>query len=80
MRRITPAYAGNTKPPFGGLRFFGDHPRIRGEHFPKRYNSGYCEGSPPHTRGTRILKRTKNAKKRITPAYAGNTGKTPLTA
>ena len=51
---ITPAYAGNTEDIFIRTHYRRDHPRIRGEHRKAcLYNTPY-QGSPPHTRGTRM--------------------------
>ncbi len=71
--RITPAYAGNTCIFSIFQSAFRDHPRIRGE-----YQFGNLEvikrsGSPPHTRGILQLPAHHQRRKRITPAYAGNT-------
>ena len=33
MRRITPAYAGNTEIKISAIGDIKDHPRLRGEHF-----------------------------------------------
>ena len=71
--RITPAYAGNTLEISLSMRYFGDHPRLRGEHirfFDIRFA---CSGSPPPTQGTRNLRKSINSCSWITPAYAGNT-------
>ena len=50
---IIPAYAGST--PSGTTRrgTSRDHPRIRGEHFPKSLDETAKSGSSPHTRGAR---------------------------
>ena len=50
-----------------------DHPRIHGEHPPKRLMLPVAIGSPPHTRGTQIYYHDVLAFVRITPAYTGNT-------
>ena len=71
--RITPAYAGNTKNARHAVRFYRDHPRLRGEH---EYNEGKelrRLGSSPPTRGTLINMAKQNFNFRIIPAYAGNT-------
>ena len=70
---ITPAYAGNTIKFFMIFLLSGDHPRLRGEHFGTICRKTTCGGSPPLTRGTLSLKFGKKFRKRITPAYAGNT-------
>jgi len=72
LSRITPAYAGNSPwlrlPTSGG----GDHPRVCGEQlFPPLC---LCDlpGSPPRMRGTGAFNWQLGHKRRITPAYAGN--------
>ena len=72
---ITPAYAGNTLPVLVLRIAPGDHPRIRGEHSLGFLGLSWNRGSPPHTRGTRLIMFTKSMIERITPAYAGNTPK-----
>ena len=79
LKRITPAYAGNTKT--GNLKrsLIQDHPRIRGEHFLQVYCILFPLGSPPHTRGTLNNFVKDRKRRRITPAYAGNTFKSKFT-
>ena len=71
--RITPAYTGNTIIAAFNDCFDKDHPRIHGEHPPKRLMLPVAIGSPPHTRGTQIYSLSGNTGFRITPAYTGNT-------
>ena len=56
---ITPACAGNSTPPYTGIRPLWDHPRLRGEQFPRQPRDKLFKGSPPLARGTgeRILNR-----------------------
>ncbi len=71
--RITPAYAGTTRPgaaPAGRRR---DHPRLRGDHHPADAFPVDLPGSPPLTRGPRRPRRQGPADRGITPAYAGTT-------
>ena len=73
--RITPAYAGNTTTSCLQYSLNRDHPRLRGEHQFERVEVLKVVGSPPPTRGTRVTVILKKRTLRITPAYAGNTGK-----
>ena len=50
--RITPAYAGNTRTENLYHLQVGDHPRLRGEHYPLSKVHILILGSPPPTRGT----------------------------
>ena len=71
---IIPAYAGSTCPPRRVDRTAADHPRIRGEHTPRRLDMHIRQGSSPHTRGARSACPTRRCRSRIIPAYAGSTG------
>ena len=51
IARIIPAYAGSTVGDTVSERKRGDHPRIRGEHFPESGLDIGQAGSSPHTRG-----------------------------
>ena len=75
-RRIIPAYAGSTRGPSGVGRAVLDHPRIRGEHTPRRSAWPTQKGSSPHTRGALPETRRQQWRARIIPAYAGSTSKT----
>ena len=70
---ITPAYAGNTPTEQSILSVFGDHPRLRGEHFLFNTVKFIPAGSPPPTRGTPYVRVPLTVQYGITPAYAGNT-------
>ena len=70
---ITPAYAGNTEVKQGDIFSDKDHPRLRGEHLFHCFVPFYYLGSPPLTRGTRVLEDMHSYDYGITPAYAGNT-------
>ena len=50
-----------------------DHPRIRGEHPYRSGSRRRQSGSSPHTRGAPQPHQTRNAGRRIIPAYAGST-------
>ena len=73
LKRITPAYAGNTNSSCPNILLTWDHPRIRGEHFPLSVSLCIRSGSPPHTRGTPCSIMETLVVHGITPAYAGNT-------
>ena len=71
--RIIPAWAGNT---FTEAEWAGgntDHPRMGGEHILNTVGRTYELGSSPHGRGTRAGVRPRTARRRIIPAWAGNT-------
>ena len=70
---IIPASAGNTLSNEEIQSFFGDHPRIRGEHKVTPVRSGRRTGSSPHPRGTLIDTFRLWREKGIIPASAGNT-------
>ena len=74
---IIPAYAGSTSPGDGGRPCSRDHPRIRGEHLPRKRRQRPVRGSSPHTRGARKSIAPGTARLRIIPAYAGSTSKPP---
>ncbi len=73
MKRLIPAYAGNTQ--VEGSTLFSEtaHPRLRGEHFVHLYWTPAIDGSSPPTRGTRHDREARRKKHRLIPAYAGNT-------
>ena len=50
-----------------------DHPRIRGEHFPRHRRQRSVCGSSPHTRGAQCSTTPRRITCRIIPAYAGST-------
>ena len=77
IKRITPAYAGNTLSTLLKSAIIKDHPRIRGEYFACLFISYVFMGSPPHTRGILFERDCTSFLFRITPAYAGNTGRKP---
>ena len=70
---IIPAYAGNTNSSSTGRIHCRDHPRLRGEHYLRRYNTELDEGSSPLTRGTLHCASYAWTWGGIIPAYAGNT-------
>ena len=70
---IIPAYAGSTPPDRGRRGRRQDHPRIRGEHSPRKGAHAVAGGSSPHTRGAREDHGGRRPMRRIIPAYAGST-------
>ena len=56
-----------------GYRGDGDHPRICGEHVCHASSYLSVMGSSPHMRGTPPACPDQGARRRIIPAYAGNT-------
>ena len=74
MLGIIPAYAGSTPGSPPASTGAADHPRIRGEHPPRRLSSGGVLGSSPHTRGAPRPLLPPPLGSRIIPAYAGSTG------
>ena len=71
--RIIPAYAGSTHRAAAEYRGQGDHPRIRGEHFPLILAVEPSEISSPHTRGALSRAWPRRRPGGIIPAYAGST-------
>ena len=49
--RITPAYAGKSRPDRGAGTPYRDHPRVCGEKFTKTLDKANRKGSPPRMRG-----------------------------
>ena len=76
FRKNTPAYAGNTSDPSSTIPVFRDHPRLRGEYGRLPVPLIVPVGSPPLARGIRIQEDAMVKATRITPACAGNTGRT----
>ena len=70
---IIPACAGNTGNLLRRIFDAGDHPRMRGEHYPVRKRCEYGRGSSPHARGTLQLYEMDAEHEGIIPACAGNT-------
>ena len=70
---IIPAYAGNTR--IFEIRWWyaRDHPRVCGEHRPRRRVRYTCSGSSPRMRGTLTVQYLGLGYSGIIPAYAGNT-------
>ena len=77
QRGIIPACAGNTRTRAAIAHFFRDHPRMRGEHTPKKSYESPQQGSSPHARGTRAGHSEGVHVRGIIPACAGNTKRTP---
>ena len=72
-RRIIPAYAGNTGTVRMACCLSRDHPRVCGEHFPRKRGGLLGVGSSPRMRGTPGPRLERLHAHRIIPAYAGNT-------
>ena len=69
---ITPACAGNRRPPGHQSAGCRDHPRVCGEQAAGAYRTRRGVGSPPRVRGTGNHFWIKSIPSRITPACAGN--------
>ncbi len=70
---IIPACAGSTSPTCQARSSDGDHPRMRGEHFPF-WNLDHIDvGSSPHARGAQLLDLECAEVGGIIPACAGST-------
>ncbi|SCQ64133.1 Hypothetical protein PFR_JS9-2_2041 [Propionibacterium freudenreichii] len=70
---LTPAYAGSTRKVTRSRIGWRAHPRICGEHSPRRARSTPFEGSPPHMRGALESQGITLQGLGLTPAYAGST-------
>ncbi len=70
---ITPAHAGSTRSRHPRPTRGRDHPRSRGEHFEEPLDFRVLTGSPPLTRGARVLVMRGRLQHGITPAHAGST-------
>ena len=73
--RITPACAGKSIVTATRKADEEDHPRVCGEKFFEEDSRGGAEGSPPRMRGKDLHLRLSASGRRITPAYAGKSGK-----
>ncbi len=73
VRRIIPAWAGNTCRAGAAGRSGPDHPRVGGEHRRGGVDSRFFGGSSPRGRGTRQPRPRERILPRIIPAWAGNT-------
>ncbi len=71
--RFIPACAGNTLIIRRASSTFPVHPRMCGEHFPRRSSSCFSAGSSPHVRGTHDYLGKYERMGRFIPACAGNT-------
>ena len=70
---IIPACAGNTCKVSSSVFSAWDHPRVCGEHKPRRRQPTARPGSSPRVRGTRALAEVAVDEQGIIPACAGNT-------
>ena len=73
VRRIIPAYAGNTTSSCHRLPCCRDHPRVCGEHGWWKAEGVRMTGSSPRMRGTPTASHRRLDSTGIIPAYAGNT-------
>ena len=71
--RIIPALAGNTSSHSSGSSARADHPRSRGEYWPRALLTLPGQGSSPLSRGIPFRFKLPGGKKGIIPALAGNT-------
>ena len=69
--RITPAYAGKSRPQLLRFDSVQDHPRLCGEKLNRTALTYWRDGSPPPMRGKARPRRAPDALHGITPAYAG---------
>ena len=72
-RGITPAYAGTTSLIQFLIKFYQDHPRLRGNYFTAWPYFILAWGSPPLTRELPLPSVSTGGFVGITPAYAGTT-------
>ena len=76
--RITPAYAGKSRPPQNAIVTKRDHPRLCGEKLLSIWQNVKHSGSPPPMRGKVHDTADKAKELGITPAYAGKSCCIPL--
>ena len=72
VQRITPACAGNRRPPAARRWTSRDHPRVCGEQLAGHIRESPSWGSPPRVRGTVFPFQDQPSRYGITPACAGN--------
>ena len=72
---ITPAYAGKSLSVRCSGKSWRDHPRLCGEKAALSFGKLASEGSPPPMRGKVRVGEAYSRAYRITPAYAGKSGK-----
>ena len=75
FKRITPAYAGKTGFNVDAEMLAEDHPRVCGENKKTLFAVAVIVGSPPRMRGKLGRALGMAGFGRITPAYAGKTGR-----
>ena len=71
--RLTPAFAGNTRPARWRRAVARAHPRVRGEYLGAVSARVPGTGSPPRSRGIHPGRRHRGQDDGLTPAFAGNT-------
>ena len=72
---ITPAYAGKSFGISVGIGVLLDHPRVCGEKALRFLRPRQRQGSPPRMRGKGLVNQAGQLCRRITPAYAGKSGR-----
>ena len=74
--RVSPACAGNTLLEIVEHQTWSGQPRVRGEHLSPWRSPAPSVGSAPRARGTRARRGRQHFPHRVSPACAGNTGRT----
>jgi len=74
---IIPAFAGSTRGRRHAATYYGDHPRIRGEHDGAPSLERQDPGSSPHSRGALLKMGALDSMSGIIPAFAGSTAACP---
>ena len=77
-QRVIPAWAGNTGVTAGRMATPTGHPRVGGEHWPAPMSNATAIGSSPRGRGTRRRRCRWTWRRRVIPAWAGNTRGWPM--
>ncbi len=75
VRRVIPAWAGNTHAGVFSWTLNAGHPRVGGEHLSAVAQGRFRGGSSPRGRGTRYPKMQRSGTGRVIPAWAGNTSR-----
>ena len=73
VRRVIPAWAGNTRQPMPAFYLRSGHPRVGGEHAHGDAGPVVSHGSSPRGRGTPCCPNDHAPPNRVIPAWAGNT-------
>ena len=78
--RITPAWAGKSAERAPAPAGAGDHPRVGGEKQENQNGLKKWAGSPPRGRGKALAGLSQLSQTRITPAWAGKSGRKRMSA